>query len=198
VLDFFVAEDGCIWTLLDGNWTEEGSQAIPDEITMVKIIVFAGGQVSAIDGPKILTRDNFSSSLKVLPINSLHFFPRSTRNVWFPVRKPVLLLWITTNSPLGFAGNPSDLQALDPYALLSSMPKNAEVEHNPMDRDVSETALVDEDSLVATLPGKKLSKKELGRLKHKAALKSQAKTTLGEDSGEDKPKMKKTRSIPCD
>jgi hypothetical protein len=78
------------------------------------------------------------------------------------------------------------------------MPKNAEVAHNPMDRDIPEIPLPDDgDGVAETLQGRKMSKKELGRLKHKRALlaKVQAGVKADSDAGEeDGPELKKTRS----
>jgi len=59
----------------------------------------------------------------------------------------------------------NDLQNLDLYSPLSVMPKNAEVEHNPMDRDSAATPL----NNVGTFE-QPTSKKKLGRLRSKVLL----------------------------
>jgi len=76
---------------------------------------------------------------------------------------------------------------LDLYGLLSSMPKNTDVEHNPMDRDFPEfppdfpelasteaSARSGDQAGTPQGKGKHTSKKILGRLKNKKLLEAQA------------------------
>ena len=84
-----------------------------------------------------------------------------------------------------FAAGQQELQSLDLYGSLSSLPKNTEVEHDPMEEGYLEAALhEDEESLAAQ--GKNLSKKALGRLKHKRALSARTKAG-GNDTKRAKP-----------
>jgi tRNA (guanine-N(7)-)-methyltransferase subunit TRM82 len=85
----------------------------------------------------------------------------------------------------------SDITTLDLYAHLSSMPKNSDVDHNAMDRDVSE------GPRSGTSPqGKQLSKKELGRLRKKRELVEIGLAKGGEE--EEEVRVKKAKADSAD
>lgn len=59
---------------------------------------------------------------------------------------------------------PEDLTTLDLYALLSSMPKNVEVQHNPMNRDGTSSAGGGQTG------GKKLNAKQMAKAMTRKAI----------------------------
>lgn len=65
------------------------------------------------------------------------------------------------------------------------MPKNNDVDHNAMDRDISDGA--------TTPQGKQLSKKELGRLRKKRELVEIGLVKGGEEEGEGEGRVKRAK-----
>ncbi|KAK7687287.1 hypothetical protein QCA50_009792 [Cerrena zonata] len=76
--------------------------------------------------------------------------------------KPPLLVALNSNALI--AVTEGDLKALDLYAHLASMPKQVDPEHDPMIREELPSAPPEDD------PEKRLTQRELGRLKNKKAL----------------------------
>jgi tRNA (guanine-N(7)-)-methyltransferase subunit TRM82 len=87
----------------------------------------------------------------------------------------------------------ADLKALDLYSDLLLLPKNVEAEGEDRTQDISEIAVSD---AAATVDGgsneKGMSKRELGRLKHKKALQYLQEGICGEslDVGEECKRLK--------
>ncbi|KAF8659894.1 hypothetical protein AX16_001778 [Volvariella volvacea WC 439] len=88
-----------------------------------------------------------------------------------------------------------ELEKLDLYSNLISMPKHSDLESNPMDRDISEVH-PDEQSTSGGAEGKQRSKKEIGRLKSKRAVaQALAGASRGAaQAGDDVPEAKRTKS----
>jgi tRNA (guanine-N(7)-)-methyltransferase subunit TRM82 len=93
-------------------------------------------------------------------------------------------MWFGHPTDIVLSADIKELQTLDLYDPLYSMPKNADVEHNPMDRDEGEAS-----------QEQPISKKQLGRLKSKKSLLAQtleAEKLVEEDGG---PQRKRRKSI---
>ncbi|KAJ7224057.1 WD40 repeat-like protein [Mycena pura] len=94
-------------------------------------------------------------------------------------------LLTSLNSKCLLPATSSELKNLDIYSSLTALPKNNDTEHDPMDRDVLESAV----------EGKELSQKELGRLKSKKAVaKAQATRSTGDSEEEEGSSAKRARA----
>lgn len=105
----------------------------------------------------------FDRSLSSMLIRLLFSF-RSIPHVFFQASQTPAcdtLTPIYTDIPA--PATPEDLATLDLYGLLSSMPKNVEVQHNPMDRDGTSSA-------GGGPGGKKLNAKKLAKAMTRKAI----------------------------
>lgn len=86
----------------------------------------------------------------------------------------------------------ADLKALDLYSDLLSLPKNIEAEAENQPQDLPEIAVDDTASVDDGSNQKGISKRELGRLKHKKALLRLQETSCGEilDDGQECKRLK--------
>ncbi|KAJ7252517.1 WD40 repeat-like protein [Mycena rebaudengoi] len=87
--------------------------------------------------------------------------------------EPITPLLSSLNSKCVLPATTADLKALDLYLALTALPKNNEVEHDPMDRE----AVVNPEDGESM---KEISRKELGRLKSKKAVLAKVQATQPE------------------
>jgi tRNA (guanine-N(7)-)-methyltransferase subunit TRM82 len=180
----FITSGNLIWVLLDGEW--RGSpESNPDMVRVIQwtpdsqqvgLIFLSQNECENDIGPQLIEVRDENPLLTSL--NTQHLIPGS----YFPF---ILVYQLT----IIVAASADQLDALDLYGQLTSLPKHVDATRDPMRQDIEEKAELAAEGVIEMTP------RELGRLRHKKALAAKTNKKAGnvaeeEDQAPDSKKVK--------